>query len=179
MKLHSSPKGFCYLLIFGVLTMSAGLAWGHSDQKATAQQLSALRSQFPNASKQPAFCTNCARLSAHISSMPGYGCLNCDMLQPLFGASGFFDPGFYIKNNGSLASNPGTLTAQWYDLAAKANITRTVAVPAIPAGADNYVTIPDQGILFLISEGVRITIDYSDAVAARHMSRKVTKCPDN
>ena len=91
MKLHSSPKGFCYLLIFGVLTMSAGLAWGHSDQKATAQQLSALRSQFPNASKQPAFCTNCARLSAHISSMPGYGCLNCDMLQPLFGASGFFD----------------------------------------------------------------------------------------
>ncbi len=178
MNLRSLSRYLRYLLVFGAIALSAGLAWGHSDQ-VTTQQLSALRSQFPNAARQPAFCTNCARLSAHVSGMPGYACLGCDMLQPLFGVSGFFDPGFYIKNSGSLASNPGTLTVQWYDLVAKAKITRTVAVPAIPAGADNYVTIPDAGMLFLISEGVKITLEYSDAVAARHMTRKITKCPDN
>ena len=178
MNLHSLPRYLRYLSMFGAIVLSVGLAWSHSDQ-AKAQQLSAIRSQFPNAARQPAFCTNCARLSAYVSGMPGYACLGCDMLQPLFGVSGYFDPGFYIKNHGNLPSNPGTLTVQWYDLVAKADITRTVAVPAIPAGADNYVTIPDAGMLFLISEGVKITLDYSDAVATRHHVRKATKCPDN
>jgi hypothetical protein len=178
MYLRSLPTSFRYLFAIGAIALAVGLAWSHSDQ-TTAPQLSAIRSQFPNAAKQPAFCTNCARLSAHVSGMPGYACLDCDVLQPLFGVSGYFDPGFYIKNHGNLPSNPGTLTVQWYDLVAKANITRTVAVPAIPAGADNYVTIPDAGMLFLISEGVKVTLDYSDAVAARHHTRKATKCPDN
>ncbi len=178
MNFRSLPRHYRYLFVFGAIALAAGLAWGLSDQPRT-QQLSAMRSKFPNAAKQPAFCTNCARLSAHVCSMPGYGCLGCDILQPLFGVNGYFDPGFYIMNHGSLPSNPGTLTVQWYDLAAKANITQTLPVPAIAAGADNYVTIPNAGMLFLASEGVTLTLDYSDAAGTRHLVRKATKCPDN
>jgi len=159
------------------VALAAGVVWGSSDQ-AKRGQLSAMQNKFPSAARQAAFCTNCARLSVHICSIPGYGCLGCNILTDAFNASGFFDPDFYIKNHGTLPSNPGTLTVQWYDLAQKANVTRTVAVPAIPAGGEDFVTIATAGMLFLVSEGVTLTLDYSDAAGPRHKVRKATKCPD-
>ena len=177
MKFCALPKHLGYLFISLAFALAAGSAWGHPEQMR-AQQPSAMRAKFPDAAKQPAFCTNCSRLSVHICSLPGYGCPSCNDFADWLGVVAFIDPDYYIFNHGNLASNPGTLTVQWYDLVAKSNRTRTIPVPAIPPGADDIVTFVTSGIVFLASEGVTLTLDYSDSAGTRHKVRKVTKCPD-
>ena len=177
MNIRTMPGFSRRLLAIAVVALAAGVVLGFSDQNK-ASQITAMRTKFPDAARQALPCTNCARLSVHVCSIPGYGCLGCDILKDAFNATGFFDPDFYIKNHGNLPSNPGTLTVQWYDLAQKANVTRSVAVPAIPAGGEDFVTIAMTGMLFLASDGVTLTLDYSDAIGPRHKARKVTKCPD-
>ena len=177
MSIRSLPRFSRILLVAAVIAMAAGAIQGFSDQNK-ASQITAMRSKFPDAARQALYCTNCARLSVHVCSIPGYGCLGCDILPDGLGVNGYFDPDYYIKNHGILPSNPGTLTVRWYDLVQKAVVTRTVGVPAIPAGGEDFVTFPIAGMLFLVSEGVTLTLDYSDAAGTRHHSRRATKCPD-
>ena len=178
MKLPAFSKTSGYLMIVAALILAVGLAWSLPDQLKARQQVTAMKAKFPDSAKQPVFCTNCARLSVNICSLPGYGCPSCSDLADFLGVVAFLDPDYYIENHGNLASNPGTLTVQWYDLVAKGNATRTVAIPAIPVGGGEVVTFTCTGILVLASEGVTLTLDYSDSAGTRHKVRKVTKCPD-
>jgi hypothetical protein len=159
------------------LALPAGSTRGEQKQM-NAQELSAIRAKMASAAKQPAFCTNCARLSAHIICLPGYGCPSCDDFSELLGITAWLDPDYYIVNHGSLASSPGTLTLQWYDLRGKGNATHTIPVPAIPPGGDTVVTYVNTGIVVLESEGVTLTLDYTDSAGTRHVVRKAKKCPD-
>jgi hypothetical protein len=177
MKLRALINPIGCLFIGLAIVMAAGSTESQQQQK-NVQDLSAIRAKFVDVAKQPAFCTNCARLSVHICSLPGYGCPSCTDIADYLGVVAFLDPDYYIHNSGNLASNPGTLTVQWYDLVAKSNITRTVAVPAIPLGGDEIVTFVCTGILVLASEGVTLTLDYTDSAGTRHRVRKATKCPD-
>jgi hypothetical protein len=118
MKLQAFSKTFGYLMIVAVLILAVGLAWSLPDQLKARQQVTAMKAMFPNSVQQALICTNCARLSVNICSIPGYGCAHCD---------------------------------------------------------DFYEYL---GVVVLASEGVTLTLDYSDAVATRHKARKVTKCPD-
>jgi len=177
MRFFSLPNRPGVLFIMGILVLAVGTTADQQKQK-NIQDISAIRAKFADVVRQPAFCINCARLSAHICSLPGYGCPSCSDIADYLGVIAFLDPDYYIHNSGDLASNPGTLTVQWYDLASKSNVTHTVAVPAIPPGGDEVVTFVCSGILVLASEGVTLTLDYSDAAGTRHRVRKVTKCPD-
>jgi hypothetical protein len=154
-----------------------GAAWGLSDQ-AKVRQLSMMSAKFPNAEKQFAYCTNCARLSVSICSIPGYGCPSCDDVQEFLDVVTILDPDFWIKNHGNLASNPGTLTVQLHDLRSSGVGATVIPIPAIAAGGDTFVTIQTNGLLFKASEGVTLTLDYSDSAGTRHNVRKVIKCPD-
>ncbi len=124
-------------------------------------------------------CTNCARLDVRIFSLPGDGCLHCADLATYLDTFAFLDPDLYIKNDGTLPSNPGTVRLEWYDLVNKGPANVTVAIPAVAVGAWEAVAIPNTHIIFKKEEGVRVTIDYSDAAGARHKVRTVRKCPDN
>jgi hypothetical protein len=178
MKLQAFSKTFGYLMIVAVLILAVGPAWGLPDQLKAGQQVTAMKAMFPNSVQQALICTNCARLSVNICSIPGYGCAHCDDFYEYLGVVAFFDPDYWIHNYGNLPSNPGTLTVQWYDLVGKVNCARTIPIPSVPAGGEDYVTFSIGGIVVLASEGVTLTLDYSDAVATRHKARKVTKCPD-
>jgi hypothetical protein len=178
MKLNALPKVASCLFISLALALPAGSTRGEQKQ-VSAQELSAIKAKYAgSAAKQPIFCTNCARLSAHIISLPGYGCATDADFTDIFGAVGWSDPDYYIANHGNLASNPGTLTVQWYDLVAKSNVTRTTEVPSIPPGGGEVVTFTCTGILVLASEGVTLTLDYTDSAGTRHVVRKAKKCPD-
>jgi hypothetical protein len=178
MSFHAFPSHSRVLCIFAAAALAVGAAWGLSDQ-ARARQLSAMGAKFPNAEKQSALCTNCARLSVNICSIPGYGCPPCDDVQEFLEVVAILDPDFWIKNHGNLASNPGTLTVQLHDLRGSGLITTVIPIPAIAAGADTFVTIQTNGLLFKASEGVTLTLDYTDSAGTRHNVRKATKCPDN
>jgi hypothetical protein len=178
MKLRALIKPFGCLFMGLAIVMAAG-STGSQQQKNPAQDLSAIRAKYAGiGAKQPIFCTNCARLSAHIISLPGYGCPSCEDFVELLGIVAWLDPDYYIVNHGNLASNPGTLTLQWYDLRGKGNATQTIPVPAIPAGGDTVVTVVNTGIVVLESEGVTLTLDYTDSAGTRHVVRKAKKCPD-
>jgi len=178
MKRQILFKSFGYLFLILVLVLAAGFARGLADQQKTRPQLSAMKAKFPDSARQFPPCINCSRLSVHICSIPGYGCSSCNDFLDYLGVVSYFDPDFWIHNHGDLPSNPGMLTVQWYDLVAKGTLTRTVPIPPIPAGGDDYVTFPIAGIVILGSEGVTLTLDYSDSAGTRHKVRKATKCPD-
>jgi len=110
---------------------------------------------------------------------PGLRLPPCDDIQEFLDVVAILDPDFWIKNHGNLASNPGTLTVQLHDLRGSGLVTTVIPVPAIAAGADTFVTIQTNGLLFKASEGVTLTLDYTDSAGTRHNVRKVTKCPDN
>lgn len=171
---------------FGKLAIGVSLVW------LVAMGLSAWlpADQSPPKPKQPinfqvrppvdlSTCLNCARLDIRIFSLPGDGCLHCDDLATYLDTYAFIDPDIYVKNLGTLPSNPGTVTLHWYDLVNKGPADVTVAIPAVPAGEWTAVPIPNTHIIFKKEEGVRLTIDYSDANGSRHRVRTVKKCPDN
>lgn len=124
-------------------------------------------------------CTNCARLDVRLFSLPGDGCIHCEGLSENLGLFSFFDPDIYIENHGTVASNPGTVAFEYYDLVLKAAKTMSVAIPAVPPGGWEAVGLPCTFIVFLKTDGIKMTIDYSDANGARHKVRTVRKCPDN
>jgi hypothetical protein len=124
-------------------------------------------------------CVNCARLDVRIFSLPGDGCIPCEGLSVNLGLFAFFDPDIYIENHGNLASNPGTVAFEWYDLVLKTTKTMSVAIPAVPPGGWEPVGLPCTYMVFLKTDGIKMTIDYSDANGARHRVRTVRKCPDN
>ena len=124
-------------------------------------------------------CLNCARLDVRLFSLPGDGCLHCDDLAAYLNTYAFIDPDLYVKNVGNMPSQPGTVTLQWYDLVDKGPASVTLAIPAIAVDAWEAVPIPNTHIMFKADEGVRMTIDYSDANGTRHRVRTVRKCPDN
>jgi len=123
-------------------------------------------------------CTNCARLDVRIFSLPGDGCIHCEGMAEM-GLFAYFDPDIYIENHGTFASNPGTVAFEYYDLVLKTTKTMSVAIPAVPPGGWEAVGLPCTYIVFLKTDGVKMTIDYSDAGGARHKVRTVRKCPDN
>ena len=124
-------------------------------------------------------CTKCARLDIRIFSLPGDGCLHCDDLATYLGVYAFIDPDLYVQNQGTLPSNPGTVTLEWYDLVSKNKTTVSVAIPAVAPGAWEAVGLPFTHMMFIGTEGIRMTINYSDAAGSRSRVRTVRKCPDN
>ncbi len=126
-----------------------------------------------------AYCLNCAKLDVRIFSLPGDGCLHCEDLATYLDTYAFIDPDLYLKNLGTLPSNPGTVTLEWYDLVNKGPAHVTVSIPAVAAGTWEAAPIPNTHIIFKKEEGVKLTISYSDANGARHRVRIVRKCPDN
>jgi hypothetical protein len=124
-------------------------------------------------------CTNCARLDVRIFSLPGDGCLHCDDLATYLGVYAFIDPDLYVQNQGTLPSNPGTVTLEWYDLVSKNNATVSVAIPAVAPGTWEAVGLPCTHMMFIGTEGIKMTINYSDSAGARSRIRRVRKCPDN
>lgn len=128
---------------------------------------------------EPAFCVNCARLDVRIFSLPGDGCIHCEGLSENLGLFSFFDPDLYVENRGTIASNPGTVALEYYDLALKTTKTMSVAIPGVPPGGWEAVGLPCTFIVFLKTDGIKMTIDYSDSHGTRHRIRTVRKCPDN
>ena len=123
-------------------------------------------------------CTNCARLDVRIFSLPGDGCIHCDGMADM-GLFAFFDPDLYVENHGTIASNPGTVAIEYYDLVLKTTKTMSVAIPGVPPGGWESVGLPCVYMVFLKTDGVKMTINYSDANGARNRVRTVRKCPDN
>jgi hypothetical protein len=123
-------------------------------------------------------CVNCARLDVRIFSLPGDGCIHCEGLADM-GLFAFFDPDIYVENHGTIASNPGTVALEYYDLVLKTTKTMSVAIPAVPPGGWEPVGLPCVYMVFLKTDGIKMTINYSDANGARHKVRTVRQCPDN
>ena len=169
------------LCLAAAAALAFGAARGASDQKPTAAQLKAKRSSLPNAARESVLCTDCARLSVHITSIGNDACPACNDFREHFGLAAFIDPYFLIINHGDLASNPGTLTVEWRNLRPGDIVKKVFAVPAIPPDGEEFIenSVSGQdGILFMAGEGVTLTLDYSDAKGTRHKVRKVTRCPD-
>jgi hypothetical protein len=125
-----------------------------------------------------AICVNCARLDVRIFSLPGDGCIHCEGMADM-GLFAFFDPDIYIENRGTLASNPGTVALEYYDLVLKTTKTMSVAIPAVPPGGWEAVGLPCVYMVFLKTDGIKMTINYSDAAGSRSRVRTVRQCPDN
>jgi hypothetical protein len=123
-------------------------------------------------------CTKCARLDVRIFSLPGDGCVHCEGMAEM-GLFAFFDPDIYIENHGTLASNPGTVALEYYDLVLKTTKTMSVAIPAVPPGGWEAVGLPCVYMVFLKTDGIKMTINYSDAAGSRNRVRTVRQCPDN
>ena len=184
MNKRSLPAYCRFLFIFGAIALATGLVWGLSDQAqapARARQFSTISGKFPNAARQPAFCTNCARLSVNIDSYQTGACPKCDDFKEYFGLIAYLNPDFWIANHGTLASNPGTLTVEWQDPRRATPSHQVWEVPSIPPGGETIVTpyiTNTDAMLMKADEGVTLTLDYSDANGTRHSVRRVTKCPD-
>jgi hypothetical protein len=184
MNKRSLPAYCRFLFMFGAIALVTGLVRGFSDQAqapARARQLSTMSGKFPNAAKQPAFCTNCARLSVNIDSYQTGACPKCDDFKEYFGLIAYLNPDFWIANHGTLASNTGTLTVEWQDPRSATPSHQVWEVPSIPPGGETIVTpyiTNTDAMLMKAGEGVTLTLDYSDANGTRHSVRRVTKCPD-
>lgn len=162
-----------FLAGFVATTFAAGLP---ADQ-AQAKSKQTLKVQF-RAPADLMLCTNCARLDVRIFSLPGDGCIHCEGLADM-GLFSFFDPDLYVENHGTVASNPGTVALEYYDLVLKSAKTMSVAIPGVAPGGWEAVGLPCVYMVFLKTDGIKMTIDYSDANGARHKVRTVRKCPDN
>jgi hypothetical protein len=172
-------KKIFFAVVVAAAVLAAGMAWGRPE-KYKGSQVSAMRAKFSSAqARQPIFCTNCAKLDVRLCSIPGYGCPSCNDIKDYLGVVAFLDPDLWIVNEGNLASNPGTVSLQWYDLREKTSRNVTIPLPAVPPGGSDAVTFVTAGMLFLAGEGVTMTLDYSDSAGTRHKVRKITKCPDN
>lgn len=126
-----------------------------------------------------AYCRDCARLNIRFFNTAGRSCFICEDLSEYLGLFVYFDPDLYIENLGTLASLPGTVKIEYYDLARKSPRSMTVAIPAIPAGGWDAVAVPAPDMVFLEADGIKMTIDYTDAHRAHHRTRTIRKCPDN
>lgn len=159
------------LLLTAAMTASA---W--ADQVSTSPKQ---RPNFPiRTPADLALCLNCAKLDVRIFSLPGSGCVPCDISQ-LIPLHMIFDPDLYIENKGTIASLPGTVAIEYYDLVAKSAKNMSVAIPAVQPGSWEAVGLPSAYMVFLGSDGIKMTIDYADANGARHKVRTIRKCPDN
>jgi hypothetical protein len=166
------------VVVFMMVFVASVFAAGPPADQVQVKPKQALKVQF----RPPvdlAICVNCARLDVRIFSLPGDGCIPCPGLSDNLGLFAFFDPDVYVENHGNLASNPGTVAFEWYDLVVKTTKTMSVTIPAVPPGGWEAVGLPCTYMVFLKTDGIKMTIDYSDANGARHRVRTVRKCPDN
>lgn len=121
-------------------------------------------------------------LVSKIFSMPGNGCCwNANNPSPLDSViTAFFDPDIYIENKGTVASGPGKLTVEWFDLLTCSNIKAEVNVPAIQPGQWTAVTTGHVFYIARKSAGIKLTLVYSNQFGAKLSYTRVAKnCPDS